>query len=591
MQLLNLFQRMKEKDGKVGDAITKDHNLGVNAHYWFWAAAERMADMKLNRKKAPVKKESDPAPQPQSELTAQNKVMNLLTQNPGVSGATFLNMLKANGLEIIDHAPAKDTPKLVDEKPKEAKGKKKTKKKKSEADSASANTQMLRQANQTLHFTAKLQESSATDNGIGYTRFKCTLIQEGLGNFGDAYYYPAEALNGAAHIFEGKKIYADHPSSTEEAVRPERSVRDVLGHFENIEFVEDKDGRGSIVGEVVILPDKPYEWARGLMRQAVEFQKKFPDKDFVGLSINAAGDAQPKSIDEVLSSCPDSAKIKLNEAKDKGIENVRFVTSITDAVSCDLVTEAGAGGKINQLMEGEKTMDQEQNPKHDDAAQDVELIKKMLAEYLGDGEESSEEEKGEMEKMAKEAYEAYTEMGMDKEEAIKAAGNAMKLSKHMSAKMAKHHEDESHKEDESEECGDKKEAKDDKKVPAKKDEKAEYEGEEKAEESMKKMEAEIIKLKGKLALVEAQSKKTEIAKFVDQKLAESKMPKHFTKKFVEAAGEIKSKEDFETKWKLFTGGRDVQVVDLNFAFTEKAVTTEGNGGGKQALDFSGCTEY
>ena len=583
---LNSCLKMKEKDGKAGDAIAKDTNLGVNAHYWFWGAAERMAQMKLNRK--PIKKEADPAPQPQSEMTAQNKVMNLLTQNPGVSGATFLNMLKANGLEIIDHAPAKDTPKLVDEKTKETKSKKKSKKKKSEADSASANTQVLRQANQAFHFTAKFQESSASDNGIGYTRFKCTLIQEGLGNFGDAYYYPAEALKGAVNIFEGKKIYADHPSSTEEAVRPERSVRDVLGHFENIEFVEDKDGRGSIVGEVVIMPDKPYEWARGLMRQAVEFQKKFPDKDFVGLSINASGDAQTKSIDEVLSSCPDSAKIKLNEAKDKGIENVRFVTSITDAVSCDLVTEAGAGGKINQLMEGEKTMDQEQNPKHDDAAQDVELIKKMLAEYLGDGEESSDEEKQEMEKMAKEAYEAYSEMGYEKEEAMKAAGHAMKLSKHMAAKMAKHHEDEAHKEDESEECMDKKEAGDDKKVAPKKEDESE---EEKPEEAMKKMEAEIIKLKGKLALVEAQSKKTEIAKYVDQKLSESKMPKHFTKKFVEAAGEIKSKEDFETKWKLFTGGRDVQVVDLNFAFTEKAVTTEGTGGGKQALDFSGCTEY
>ena len=578
MYWLNLCQKMKENDAKTGDAISKDPNLGIHAHHWFYGAAERMLTMQKAR--AP-KKEAAPEPIPQSEPTAQNKVLDLLTKHPGISGATFLNLLKANGLQIVDHH-AEDPKHEVKEEIPVKKESKKKKKKKAEADSASANTQVLRQSNQKIHFTAKFQESSASDNGIGYTRFKVTLIQEGLGNFGDAYYYSAESLKNAVNIFEGKKIYADHPSSSEEAVRPERSVRDVLGHFENIEFVEDS-GRGMIQGEVVIMPDKPYEWARGLMRQAVEFQKKFPDKEFVGLSINASGDANVRAIDEVISIAPEGAKLKLNEAKQKGIENVRFVTAITDAVSCDLVTEAGAGGKINQLMEGEKPMQDEQQVKHDDAAQDVELIKKMLDEYLGKEEGASEEEVAEMEKMAKEAFEGYKEMGYSEDEAMKAAGHAMKLSKHMAAKMSKKAEaDGEAKEEESkkmhqEECDEEKH--EEKKEAAMKQ-----------EEKAKKMEAEIIALKGKLALLETNAKKTEIAKYVDQKLSESKMAKSFTKKFLEAAGEIKSKEDFETKWKLFTGGREHQMVDLNFAFTEKATTVESNNDGRSKLDFSACAD-
>ena len=67
--------------------------------------------------------------------------------------------------------------------------------------------------------------------------------------------------------------------------------------------------------------------------------------------INASGDAQDTSIDEVLRSAPDGAKPKLTEAQQSGIDSVRLVSKINSAVSCDMVTEAGAGGKFLNLIE------------------------------------------------------------------------------------------------------------------------------------------------------------------------------------------------------------------------------------------------
>jgi hypothetical protein len=67
-------------------------------------------------------------------------------------------------------------------------------------------------------------------------RFRVALIQEGLGNLRDGFYYTKQALESAVPAFEGKKAYADHPSRSEESDRPERSVRDIVGHYENLKL-------------------------------------------------------------------------------------------------------------------------------------------------------------------------------------------------------------------------------------------------------------------------------------------------------------------------------------------------------------------
>jgi len=205
---------------------------------------------------------------------------------------------------------------------------------------------------------ARFLEASSSDNGIGPTKFKVALIQEGLGNLRDAFYYSREALEAAVSggAFEGKKCYADHPSAFEEQDRPERSVRDIIGHFENVHIEESEDGSARLVADLIMFPTPAFEWARTLVSQAIQFSKKYPDRELVGLSINASGDAEPVAIDEFMKDAklPESAKPKLLKAKELGIEQIRVVSRITEAVSTDLVTEPGCRGKILEFIENEK---------------------------------------------------------------------------------------------------------------------------------------------------------------------------------------------------------------------------------------------
>jgi len=202
-------------------------------------------------------------------------------------------------------------------------------------------------------------------------------------------------------------------------------------------------------------------------------------------------------------------------------------------------------------------------PKHNDEEQDMALIKKMLDEYLGADQHGEHEAK-----MAMEAYQAYKEMGHKEDEAMKNSGVAMKLAKHMSGK----------KNEEKDESRDAAASADDKGDPKK----------EECEE--KKMEAEIISLKGKLAKFEEAGKKAELESYIDTKLKDSKKPMSITKKFREAAGEIKTKEDFESKWKIFSEGYGSHGGEaLDFSFTEKgSVSEDGGSSGGDVLSFTDC---
>jgi hypothetical protein len=354
-------------------------------------------------------------------------------------------------------------------------------------------------------------------------------------------------------VFEGKKIYADHPSADEDQNRPERSVRDVLGHFENIAIEEADDGRALLMGDVTILPDKPFEWARALMRHSIEYAKKYPDKDFVGLSINAMGDAQESSIQSVLESAPESVKAKLIQARDMGIENVRLVSVITEAVSCDLVTEAGAGGKITNILESNKEQEEmkkkikeadvEQKPegekpeaKHDDAAQDMELIKKMMDQYMGkEGYDESEMQQ------AMEAMNCAVKGGEEKEEAARMACSAMKMAKHMNAmKQAE------------ESAGEGEEKKEESDEMSKESQKEAEEA--KKESSTPATDAEVTKLRGENAALKEKLAKIVIAEHLEKTLKESGLTMSVTKKFREMVEGAKSKKEIDDKFKLFMEG-------------------------------------
>ncbi len=200
--------------------------------------------------------------------------------------------------------------------------------------------------------TSNFRESIKSGPGLP-TKFRVVLIQEGMGNSNDAYYYTREALESGVEVFSGLKIMVDHPSEEEERIRPERSTRDVIGHYENLSVENDPEGgQAMLCADLSLLDASDTELARAQMVRAVENSAKFPGRDFIGLSINASGPSAETPIEDIMGVAPEGAKAKLIEAQQEGISILRVVSKINRAVSCDLVTEAGAGGKILQIIGG-----------------------------------------------------------------------------------------------------------------------------------------------------------------------------------------------------------------------------------------------
>ena len=436
--------------------------------------------------------------------------------------------------------------------------------KKKEADVSSSHPELLRtDANpdkKNLQFLAPTLKEADKGDALG-RRFRVTIIREGLGNFADAFYYPADALSGLAQILEGKKFYANHPTAQDEVLRPERDVREIIGWFENV-AVEQESDRAVIKGDAVILEGEAYNWARSLMRDAIKYRETHPNSDLVGLSINASGDAEERSIEQVLASAPKESQAKLLEAKEKGIEKVRYVLSFSDAVSADLVTEAGAGGTINQMLEGEKAMSKKDNmkeadPAHPDAAQDKALIIDMIKKHLGDGADASPEESSAMEATHKE----LCEMGYSEEEASKMAAAFHKLGKKKKEAEAKAHEEKAHKEGE---------------VP----------GDEKLPIEAKKESAKIVELQGRLAFLESKLKAVDMEKYIDKKLAETKLPRAATDKLRESLKDVKTEKQFDQMLAIFLNGYNAKPeTETLFGFmTEKNTATATDA----ELSFADC---
>lgn len=484
-------------------------------------------------------------------------------------------------------------------------------------------------------------------------KFKVVLIQEGLGNLRDCFYYTKNSLQTASQLFEGKKCFADHPSSLEEETRPERSTRDILGHFENVQYEEAEDGRGSLVADLVVLTNPTYAWAQTLLTMSVGYAAKFPDSEFVGLSINASGQALEVPLVDFMKEAelPASVLPKLQAAQAEGIPMIRVVNSLKDAVSCDLVTEAGAGGKILQMIEQErKPMKQKQkqtegkqaeheseaeahqseketeseahqaeageddavvgqktdgaSDDHADADQDKALFAKMIKQYLGDDANADDEETHEM---AKHAYECHKEGGMEHKEAYEAAGNHLKMAMaigkkmHQKQKEMEGHEAEAESESEAEaheaESGDgqgPEMSKKGKGLPSGKGlpPTSGTPGAGSAKESAAKYKGKLIQALGENARLREALKKYELRGYLDKKLSESKRSVAVTKTFREALGAPKSKEQIDLAYKLFMTGADVGSEDADsfagFVFTEKNSSRESDTG--TVGSFADCLE-
>lgn len=189
-----------------------------------------------------------------------------------------------------------------------------------------------------------LSKPQTTDSG-GKVFRNVTLIKSGLGNRRDKNYYPTKVLRDAVEsgMFEGIKAYADHQTSVDEEIQPERTVRDFVGLYSDTRFVEDKGG-GRVVGDLRVL--RSQKWLADTIEELIEIGAA----DKIGLSINGRGQTSPQ-------------KVKLEESGDEIEANVleRFL----DVRSTDIVTEAGAGGGFQQLLESARGAAKEtgMNPK------------------------------------------------------------------------------------------------------------------------------------------------------------------------------------------------------------------------------------
>lgn len=565
----------------------------------------------------------------EKSVDASAKVGELVTQNPGVSGPTLLNLLKSNGLKVVDA-----TAKLPSTPPEKA----------IETNSASASPgvmlpfQKKESSSFAIKNNCKFLEKGSADNGIGPLKFKVVLIEEGLGNFGDAFYYTREAIrSAAAGVFEGKKAYANHPRRSEEMDIPERDVKDILGWFEDVRVEEAADQSTMLVGNLTMMPERSFDWARCLVIAAIEYNKKFPDKEFVGLSINANGDADEMGIDELLMSVsiPESAKPKLLEAKNKGITTVKRVHEITSAVSCDLVTEAGARGRVLNLIEQEKEMarkkkeaikveekavevveakpvdaEKKEEPKqeepapkeepkeepkkegeepkqqneqtpHSDEDEDKKIIQQMIIDYLGDFADDYAEG------MAKEALGNAKEMGYEGEEAAKCAGYSVKMAYHAHNKSQKPQDQEKKPEMESKE-GEVSEAEvvESQKESETKEAPVQEASSTEAKEMDVKESKEYMELHAEATKLRETVKSFELNEFLDKTLRESGRPMSVTKSFREFLGTPKNESEITDKWtgwvKAYDLGSEADGLG-GFTLAEKAEI-----GTKPKLDFSDC---
>lgn len=166
------------------------------------------------------------------------------------------------------------------------------------------------------------------------------IIKEGMGNKADKHFYSAELLTRVAHLFDGIKAYANHPSKNEEVDRPERDVREIVGYYHSPRVIV-VEGRTVIAATLKIISGSAYDWAWNLVKESVAFSKKFSDKDLVGISINAWGTS--------------------HETVDIHGAAINMVDDLAEVQSADIVTQAGAGGGFRLREAIKKVLAREEN--------------------------------------------------------------------------------------------------------------------------------------------------------------------------------------------------------------------------------------
>ncbi len=168
------------------------------------------------------------------------------------------------------------------------------------------------------------------------------VISPGWGASG--YYSAAVLERDAAKAFPaGTKMYLDHPTAAEEAARPERSVRDLAAEFTG-------PARWSANG-----PAGPGLYADA--KVIGPFKEMISDlAPHIGVSIRALG------------------KARQGEAEGR---SGRLVEQLITGLSVDFVTQAGAGGKVLQLMESARARADDVTANQEKESADMEKLEEV----------------------------------------------------------------------------------------------------------------------------------------------------------------------------------------------------------------------
>jgi len=221
--------------------------------------------------------------------------------------------------------------------------------------------------------SAALTEAVEGKEGLDW---KICLIKTGLSV--NRKYYPEEVLKDAVDKFEDVKVFADHPTKTEERERPERSVRDVVGWIDNVHY--GGNGNGGLYGTFHAL--ETVKWFADLVKEAYERGKP----DLLGFSIRAWGKDRIKRVDDQL---------------------VHSVERINRVMSVDSVTEPAAGGAFVELLASERNEEEiEMGMVEDLTLEELQELRPDLVEALEAKrkKEKEEEEEADAKKLTPEEY-------------------------------------------------------------------------------------------------------------------------------------------------------------------------------------------
>jgi len=198
-----------------------------------------------------------------------------------------------------------------------------------------------------------LVESVAPQATVAAKRFRARIIE--ADRWGSSAYYPADVLerDGSRVFTAGLPMYRNHPTSTEEYDRPERSVDDLVGKLISEASYEANNPDGA-----------------GLYAD-VEFYDSFVERinelhEDVGLSVRATGLTEEAEMDERYGP---------------------VLLAILAADSVDVVTRAGAGGKLTSILESDRSpagrpLNEKKENVTDVTKEDFEALKTALTEAI-----------------------------------------------------------------------------------------------------------------------------------------------------------------------------------------------------------------